>query len=168
MKPEVLCTSFMKSHRVIFGIQFELYTEIFHCHSPLTKRFFILLVATNQYIFLQFSFTKKLVQQPKPSTGTNTNVTNKNKSFISYNEKPHLFEECGRSQLYEIPVLHKKSDNHKIRYSSFLGGPHRSRDGAHRERRALAICPRGEVSRRFALRRYAVNQCKNGIRYVSR
>jgi len=82
--------------------------------------------------------------------------------------KNHLFEECGRSQLHEIPVLHKESDKHKIRCSSFLTGPHRSRDRARRERRALAICPRGEVSRRFALRRYAVTQCKNGIRHMLR
>jgi hypothetical protein len=68
--------------------------------------------------------------------------------------------------LYEISVLHEKSDNHKIRYSSFLGGPHRSRDEASRTGRALAICPRGDVGRWFALRRYAVTQCKNGISYV--
>jgi len=41
--------------------------------------------------------------------------------------KNYLLEECGRSQLYEIPVLHKESDKHKIRYSSFFRGPHRSR-----------------------------------------
>jgi hypothetical protein len=58
--------------------------------------------------------------------------------------------------LYEIPVLHSKSDNHKIRWSGFLRGPHRSRDEASRKGRTLAIYPRGLVSRWIALRR-----CRN-------
>ena len=67
MKPKIVCTSVMKSHRFIFGIQFELKTEISHCYSPLTKRFFILQVATNRYNFclVFFQNTTRTIAETK-------------------------------------------------------------------------------------------------------